>query len=61
MNVSRLVTLCELYGTKGVDKATGGRIQRADISVVGVLLYCQMHNAKQFEAFLKHFVCTNYG
>lgn len=37
------------------------RIQRADISVVSLLLYSQTHNARQLDAFLKHFIATNYG
>lgn len=58
--VERLITLCELYISKEVDRAVAGRIEKADIDVVGLLLDAQQHNAPQLAQFLLHFIATNY-
>ncbi|XP_065844848.1 rho-related protein racA-like [Oscarella lobularis] len=57
----RLVTLCELYITKEVDRATTNRIAEADIDVIGLLLTCQMHNARQLGDWCLHFIATNHS
>jgi len=58
--LSRLVTLCELYLTKVVEKETTNDIIKAQIDVIGLLHIAQKHNAKQLTAFLLHFVSANY-
>jgi len=59
-NLSRLISLCELYITKQVEVATTDDITKAKIDVIGLLLCSQTHNAKQLEAFCKHFISSNY-
>eukprot|EP01102_Stenamoeba_stenopodia_P004108 TRINITY_DN1428_c0_g1_i1.p1 TRINITY_DN1428_c0_g1~~TRINITY_DN1428_c0_g1_i1.p1 ORF type:complete len:703 (+),score=172.21 TRINITY_DN1428_c0_g1_i1:118-2226(+) len=56
----RLVTLCELYISKIVEKATAESIERAKINVIELLDMAQTHNANQLTDFLLHFCCTNY-
>jgi len=58
--ISRLVTLCELYISKAVEKATTDGIEKADIDVIGLLLTAQQCNAKQLADFCLHFVSQNY-
>jgi len=64
LDLPRLITLCELYVSKAVDKAVADGIQKAiekgDINILGLLPMSQMHNAPQLEAFMKHFIATNY-
>eukprot|EP01112_Ceratiomyxa_fruticulosa_P020444 TRINITY_DN6959_c0_g1_i1.p1 TRINITY_DN6959_c0_g1~~TRINITY_DN6959_c0_g1_i1.p1 ORF type:complete len:599 (-),score=138.92 TRINITY_DN6959_c0_g1_i1:147-1943(-) len=64
IGLSRLVTLCELYISKAVDKAVADGIAKAiekrDIDILGLLPLSQMHNAPQLETFMKHFISTNY-
>eukprot|EP00118_Oscarella_pearsei_P021081 m.234370 g.234370 ORF g.234370 m.234370 type:complete len:468 (+) comp40109_c0_seq16:1043-2446(+) len=55
----RLVTLCELYIPKEVDRATANCIAEADIDVIGLLLTCQMHNARQLSDWCLHFIAIN--
>lgn len=64
--VPRLVTLCELYITKEVERATAADIKKSEISVVDLLLMSQDCNAQQLEKFCLHFIscmsllfCTN--
>eukprot|EP01126_Amoeba_proteus_P054190 TRINITY_DN6652_c0_g1_i11.p1 TRINITY_DN6652_c0_g1~~TRINITY_DN6652_c0_g1_i11.p1 ORF type:complete len:632 (-),score=135.07 TRINITY_DN6652_c0_g1_i11:348-2243(-) len=56
----RLVTLCELYISKMVERATKDDITKAEISVIDLLLLSQQHNAKQLEKFCLHFISANY-
>eukprot|EP01127_Copromyxa_protea_P013061 TRINITY_DN3470_c0_g1_i1.p1 TRINITY_DN3470_c0_g1~~TRINITY_DN3470_c0_g1_i1.p1 ORF type:complete len:592 (-),score=112.57 TRINITY_DN3470_c0_g1_i1:19-1794(-) len=58
--VPRLLTLCELYITKEVERATAEDIKNSDISVVDILLLSQQHGATQLEEFCLHFISSNY-
>jgi len=60
MYLSRLVTLCELYISKAVEKATAETVSKAQIDVIDLLQTAQMHNAPQLAKFCLHFLCTNY-
>ena len=57
----RLVTFCELYLSKIVEKENLEGIEKADIDVIGLLALAQQCQANQLAAFLLHFVSTNYG
>ena len=56
----RLMTLCELYISKMVEKATKDNIEKAEIDVIGLLLESQRQNALQLAAFCLHFISSNY-
>jgi len=56
----RLVSLCELYGSKMVEIATKDGIANANIDVIGILHFAQLHNANQLATFCLHFIATNY-
>jgi len=58
--MERLVTLCELYISKMVDKAIAEGIEKAEINVVGLLLDSQQHNANQLAQFCLHFIASNF-
>jgi GTPase SAR1 family protein len=58
--MSRLVTLCELYISKSIEKATTDAIEKADTDIINLLLCAQTHNAIQLSQFCLHFICTNY-
>jgi Rho family protein len=58
--VPRLITLCELYISKDVEKATADSILKANIDVVEVLLFAQARNAHQLAKFCLHWLSTNY-
>jgi len=59
--MSRLVTLCELYISKMIEKATAQSVDKADIDVVGILYGAQSCNANQLAEFCLHFLSVNYG
>jgi hypothetical protein len=56
----RLISLCELYISKEVERATTDGIEKADINVVGLLLTAQQRNAKQLATFCLHFISSNF-
>jgi len=58
--ITRLITLCELFLTKVVERATAADITRAEIDVIGLMTLAQRHNAKQLAAFCLHFISANY-
>jgi len=58
--VPRLISLCELYVSKEVERATTDGIEKADIDVVGLLLTAQQHNANQLAQFCLHFIASNF-
>jgi len=64
LGLTRLVTLCELYISKAVDRAVADGIKKAiekgDIDIVGLLPLSQDFNAPQLEKFMKHFLATNF-
>jgi len=55
-----LVTLCELFATKMIERRTKDDIIKADVDIIGMLAVAQQCNAKQLEAFCLHFLSTNY-
>jgi Rho family protein len=55
-----LLTLCELYASKMVERRTSKDIVKSDVDVIGLLLTAQAHHAKQLEAFCLHFISTNF-
>jgi len=57
---SRLITLCELYISKQIEKAVEKGFKKAEIDIISILLFSQKYNAKQLEAFLLHFISNNY-
>lgn len=58
--ISRLVTLCELYISKTVEKATADKISVADIDVVDLLCSAQLYHANQLADFALHWLSVNY-
>jgi small GTP-binding protein len=60
-NVPCLATRCELAISKAVDSAVAGRIQRADVDLIGLLMFAEQTRGAQLGEFLKHFIATNYG
>jgi len=59
-DITRLITLCELYISKQIEVSTTDGIEKAEIDIIGLLLIAQQYNAKQLEAFLLHFISNNY-
>jgi hypothetical protein len=59
--MSRLVSLCELYGSKMIDRKIANGIEKADIDIIGTLLLAQEHRGNQLADFLLHFISSNYG
>ena len=58
----RLVTLCELFLSKQVEKWTQDSIINSRFPLVQILNRCNSlpGSAPQLQAFLKHFLCANY-
>jgi len=59
--MSRLVTLCELYISKMIEKATAISVDKAEIDVINILMEAQTCNANQLAEFCLHFLSVNYG
>jgi len=59
-DITRLITLCELYISKQIEVATTNGIEKAEIDIIGLLLMAQQYNARQLEAFLLHFISNNH-
>ena len=59
--LTRLVTLCELYISKTIEKETTVGIARAKIDIIGILNIANDCDAKQLAAFCLHFISTNFG
>ncbi|KAK3749892.1 hypothetical protein QZH41_005808 [Actinostola sp. cb2023] len=57
----RLVTLCELYIAKNVDRMIQKKVTDAVEYVVNLLLLSQAHNANQLSDWCLHFIATNYS
>jgi len=55
-----LVTLCELFATKMIERRTKDDIIKADVDIIGMLLTAQQCGASQLAAFCLHFLSTNY-
>lgn len=54
------MTLCELYTSKAIERATKDEIAKANIDVIRLLLVAQEHRANQLAAMCLHFLATNY-
>ncbi|XP_078615509.1 rho-related protein racA-like isoform X1 [Branchiostoma floridae x Branchiostoma japonicum] len=57
---TRLISMCELYMTKDVDRDTRESIEKSSTDVIGLLVMAQMHNAPQLSSWCLHFISTNY-
>ncbi|XP_067032114.1 rho-related protein racA-like isoform X2 [Acropora muricata] len=57
----RLVTLCELYITKKVDRAVQKKVADGTSDVIDLLFTSQAHNAKQLSGWCLHFIATNFS
>lgn len=55
-----LVTLCELFASKMIERRTRDDIIKADVDVVGVLAVADRSGAGHLRKFCLHFLCTNY-
>eukprot|EP01132_Coremiostelium_polycephalum_P003298 gene3298-4130_t len=58
--LSRLVSLCELYISKEIEKATTVGIFRSELDIIGLLICAKAHNADQLTKFCLHFISSNY-
>jgi len=59
--VRRLVTLCELYITKLIDRNVTTQIAKSKVDVIGILQTAQRCGANQLAAFCLHFISSNFG
>ncbi|XP_064402041.1 rho-related protein racA-like isoform X2 [Halichondria panicea] len=59
--MSRLMSLCELYISKHVERATKDSISKANVDIIGILLSSQLHNASQLSTWCLHFISSNYA
>mmetsp|Transcript_4259 Transcript_4259/g.6706 ORF Transcript_4259/g.6706 Transcript_4259/m.6706 type:complete len:1197 (-) Transcript_4259:91-3681(-) len=58
MGAPRLVSLCELYITKLIDRAVTDQIEKSTVDVVGILNTARSHNAHQLVGFCRHFIAS---
>ena len=58
---SGLISLCEIFISKNIDKSVAQGIENADIDTIGLLLLAQTYEANQLANFCLHFISTNYG
>lgn len=61
LKLLRLVSLCELQASKKVGDAISRSIKHSTLDVVGMLNVASSCGARQLEAFLLHFIASNYG
>ncbi|KAF2074608.1 hypothetical protein CYY_004078 [Polysphondylium violaceum] len=59
-DLKRLVSLCELYISKEIEKATTIGIFRSELDIIGLLICAQTHNAAQLTKFCLHFIASNF-
>jgi hypothetical protein len=59
-HLPHLVSLCELYVSKQIERATALEVVKSDIDVIGLLLTAQSLNASQLASFCLHYVSTKY-
>jgi small GTP-binding protein len=59
-NALHLVTLCELFASKMIERRTKDDIIKANVDIVGMLLTAQQCGASQLANFCLHFLSTNY-
>lgn len=60
LGVPRLVSLCELYMSKAIERAVEQSIEKSKLDIVGVLNTAQENNADQLVAFCLQFIATNF-
>jgi hypothetical protein len=58
--ISRIITLCEIYLSKWIERETAQGIEKAEVDIIGLLNFAQLHNSKQLIDFCLHFIATNY-
>ena len=61
MMVARLVTLCELAIITSIDRQIEDTIEKSDLDLVGMIEMAGLYHAPQLEAWLLHFMASNYG
>ena len=57
--LTRIISLCEIFLAKWVERETTIGIEKADIDIIGLLHFSQIHNANQLTKFCLHFISTN--
>ncbi|EDO36553.1 predicted protein [Nematostella vectensis] len=57
----RLVTLCELYITKRVDRMIQKKVADSTSDVINLLNMAQVYNADQLAQWCRHFIASNYS
>ena len=60
MKITRLISLCELYISKTIEKETAEKVEEAKINIIEILNIANLCNAKQLQQFCLHFISTNY-
>jgi len=60
-DVPRLVSLCELKTSLLIDVAVRGKIEKAEVDVVGILNLAHELCADQLATFCRFFISSNYG
>jgi len=58
--MNHLVTLCELFASKLIERRTRDDIIKADMDIIGMLHTAQQCGATQLTNFCLHFLSTNY-
>ncbi|EGG18219.1 Rab GTPase [Cavenderia fasciculata] len=58
--LSRLMTLCELYISKEIDRAVAVGIFRSQLDIIGLYMCAKQHNSEQLTKFCLHFIASNY-
>jgi len=58
--LTRLVTLCELYITKHIERSIQDKIRDSNVNIYEVLQFASAFNATQLSAFCLHFIGSNY-
>ena len=56
LGLRRIVTLCELFITKVIDRSVINQIEKSEIDVCGILNVAAANNAQQLETFCLHFM-----
>jgi len=59
--VPRLMSFCEYFFTKVVEKAVEESLQKADFDVIGLLETADRCKAEQLSKWCLHFISSNYG
>jgi hypothetical protein len=58
--ITRIITLCEIFLSKWIERETSLGIENAEVNIIGLLNFSQLHNSKQLIDFCLHLITTNY-